>query len=104
MDWLKNLFKSPSAERDYWFYVQCDHCKEIIKARVDLYSHLSIQYPGGNQPNTYYCRKVIIGGKRCYKQIEVELTFDLSRKLTDSQIKGGKFVTKEQYLATLTQG
>jgi hypothetical protein len=99
VNWLKNLFKSPYSDREYWLYVQCDRCGEIIEARVDLYNHLSIQYGDGNQPNTYFCRKVIIGGKRCYRQIEVLMTFDMNRRLIEQQITGGKFVTKEKFLS-----
>ena len=102
MKLFKNLFKSPNSDRDYWVYVRCDKCGEVIKARIDLFNHLSIQYGEGNQPSTYFCRKVVIGGKRCYQQIEVLMTFDMNRKLLDQQITGGKFVTKDEYLASVT--
>jgi len=92
--WLKNLFKSPHSSRDYWLYVKCNHCGEIIKARIDLYNHLSVQY---GEQHTYYCRKVIIGGEGCYKPIEVEMTFDNSRKLLNREIDGGEFVSEDEY-------
>jgi hypothetical protein len=98
MKWLKNLFKSPYSSHEYWLYVKCDHCQEILKARVDLYNHLSIQY---GEQITYYCRKVIIGGNRCYKQIEIDMTFDSKRKLLDRKINGGEFVSKDEYLISL---
>jgi hypothetical protein len=94
---LSSLFQPPTSDRNFWFYVQCDHCQEILKGRVDMHNHLSIQYGEGNSANTYYCRKVMIGSKRCYKPIEVEFTFDSNRKLLDKQIKGGKFVTEDEY-------
>ena len=103
MKWLTNLFKSPQSRRDYWFYVQCDRCKEVIKGRIDMYSNLSIQFGEGNQKNTYFCRKVIIGSNRCYLPIEVEMTFDANRKLLERTITGGKFVTEEDYLSSVQE-
>jgi hypothetical protein len=100
VDWLKKAFsnyKSPETKRNYWFYVQCSYCKEILKGRVDLYNHLSIQYGEGKGGNSYYCRKVMIGSKRCYRPIEVEFWFDGDRKLADRQIKGGKYVAECEY-------
>ena len=93
------LIKPPSSDRNYWFYVQCDHCKENLKGRVDMHNHLSIQYGEEKSGNTYFCRKVMIGSNRCYKPVEVEFRFDSNRKLLDRQIKGGQFVTEDEFLA-----
>ena len=92
------LFASPmEAGRNYWFYVKCDACCEVLKGRVDKYNDLSRRYPEGRGDFTLYTRKVMIGSQRCYKQIEVELTFGSNRKLKERQIKGGTFVTEEEY-------
>jgi hypothetical protein len=40
----------------------------------------------------YIVRKGLIGGNRCFQQIEVELNFDSSRQLTEKTITGGTFV------------
>ncbi|MBC8506092.1 MAG: hypothetical protein ISR58_07575 [Anaerolineales bacterium] len=83
----------------YWLYVQCDHCGEKIKARVNLNSDLSIRYGEKNEEDTYFCRKMIIGNERCYRPIEVEMTFDRSKKLLDRQIKGGRIISEETFVA-----
>lgn len=95
---LGKIFSSSGSERNYWFYVQCNFCKEILKGRVDLYNHLSIQYGEGKNKPTYYCRKVVIGSNRCYRPIEVEINFDSNRSVVDRQITGGKFVNEVEYL------
>jgi hypothetical protein len=95
---ISSLFQSTGKDRNYWFYVQCDHCQEIIQGRIDMHSALSLQYGEGKSGNTYYCRKVMIGSKGCYKQIEVEFTFDTNHKLIDRQIQSGKFVTETEFL------
>ena len=95
---LRKIFTPRSDDRNYWFFVKCDHCGEILKGRIDLHNHLSIQYGAGRKGHNYFCRKVLIGSSRCYRQIETEFTFDKTRKLLDQQIKGGKFMTEEDFI------
>ncbi len=83
----------------YWLYVQCDKCGEKIKARVNLYNDLSIRYGEKAEGDTYFSRKVIIGEQRCYRPVEVEMTFDRKRKLLDRQISGGKFISEDEFEA-----
>lgn len=103
MSFLKKItdfFTSSSLGSDpvYWLYVECKHCGEKIKTRVNLYNDLSIRYGEKNEADTYFCRKVIIGNERCYRPIEVEMTFDRNKKLMDRQITGGKFISKDEFL------
>jgi len=81
-----------SEDSSFWIAVQCDHCAEVIRTRIDLINDLSAEYGEGESVTTYFCRKVLIGRQRCFRPIEVMLTFDANRKLIDRQITGGKFV------------
>ncbi len=96
---LANIFSQnkQAEQRAYWLYVQCAHCGEKIKARVDLYNDLSPIY--AEEGITYFCRKVLIGQKRCYQKIEVELSFDEKRLLTSREIKGGSLINAEEFEA-----
>jgi hypothetical protein len=90
MSFLKNLFSSTSAKPEkhyYTFHVKCQRCGEIIEGRVDLDNDLSLNDEG----NGYLVRKGLMGGNRCFQQIEVELKFDSSRQLTEKSITGGEF-------------
>jgi hypothetical protein len=102
MRFLKKLgaLFSPSIgdDRSLWVYVKCEKCGEILKGRVDLYNDLSVRYEESGGATTYYCRKVFIGSNRCYRPIEVELTFDKNRRLVNEEIKGGEFVAEEDFL------
>ena len=102
MSFLKRLgaLFSPRADdsRAMWVYVKCDKCGEILKGRVDLYNDLSIQYDNSGGGNSYFCRKVFVGSKRCYRPIEVKLTFDKNRRLINEEISGGEIVSEEDYL------
>ena len=90
MGFLKKLFGSggPSSGGDFYsFIVQCDRCGETVEGKVNMANDLSLSDEGG-----FHVRKVLMGGGRCFQQIEVTLKFDTSRKLLEKQINGGKFV------------
>lgn len=91
MDFLKNLFSGTPAKPEkhyYTFNVKCKRCGEIIEGRVDLDNDLSLNDEGTG----YFARKTLMGGNRCFQQIEVELNFDSSRQLTEKSITGGEFL------------
>ncbi|MBN1311537.1 MAG: hypothetical protein JXB30_08970 [Anaerolineae bacterium] len=44
----------------------------------------------------YYCRKVLMGSRRCFQRIEVKVRFDSNRRLIDRQISGGTFVDEQE--------
>lgn len=94
---LSKLFTPAPYDRNYYIYVQCSRCGEKIQARVDLSNDLSPEYESTDDASQYYCRKVLIGEKRCFQPIEVILKFDAQRRLIDSAITGGKFLSEEQY-------
>ncbi|HEY61153.1 MAG TPA: hypothetical protein G4N95_00730 [Anaerolineae bacterium] len=94
---LLKLVKPSPAERAYCIYVKCNYCGEVLKTRIDLYNELSIRFGDQGKRDSYFCRKTIIGSHGCYKPIDVELTFDLSRKLVSREIQGGEFVSEETY-------
>ena len=94
---LASLFRSRTPQRDFYFYVQCQHCEEVLRGRVDLYNDLSVEYDPRGAPASYFTRKVMVGSNRCYRPIEVELTFDRNRGLINREIKGGIFVEAENY-------
>jgi hypothetical protein len=90
MGFLKNLLGGSAASSSadfYTFNVRCDRCGETIKGKVSLNNDLSLDDEGG-----YYVRKVLMGGGRCFQQIEVILKFSSGRMMVGKQVSGGKFV------------
>jgi len=90
MGFLKKLFgggTTTTSSDFYTFDVVCDRCGETIQGKVNLSNDLSLNDEGG-----YRVRKILIGGGRCFQQIEVVLKFDASRQVQDQQVSGGKFV------------
>jgi hypothetical protein len=91
MGFLKNLFSGTPAKYEkkyYIFQAKCNRCGEILEGRVDLDNDLSLNDEGDG----YLVRKTLIGGNRCFQQIEVEMEFTSTRELTEKQIHGGTFV------------
>jgi hypothetical protein len=97
---LANLFAEPASGSDtaIWIYVRCGRCGEKIRSRVDLLHDLSVNYGERDADTTYFTRKALMGEQRCYQLVEVELTFDHRHQLTDRKIKGGEFITEEDYI------
>jgi hypothetical protein len=91
---LSGLFASSArgGENAYWLTVRCNRCGEVVRARVNLYNDLSVEYDEQGKKTAYRCRKILTGGQRCFQSIEVMLTFDASRNLIDHQITGGTLV------------
>jgi hypothetical protein len=92
MNFLKKLF-APSAKpekRYYTFTVKCRRCGETIEGRVDLDNDPSVEYEKGG--DVYYARKVLMGDKKCFQQMETIFKFTADRKLIEREIVGGEFV------------
>jgi hypothetical protein len=100
---IANLFVDHTAGNDiaYWVFVRCGRCGEKIKSRIDMVHDLSANYGDREADTTYFTRKVLIGEQGCYQLIEVELTFDHHRRVIDRKIKGGEFITEEDYVENL---
>ena len=98
LDSIKSLFSGDTntpRTAEYWIYVRCRRCREIIKTRLDLANNLSELDEGG-----YIIQKTLVGSGLCFQRIEVTLTFDDRRHLIDQTAVGGEFVTAEEYEAT----
>lgn len=94
MSFLKKLtsfFASKSGAPVEQVTVKCNRCGEVIRARVNLFNDLSLEYDEAGKA-TYFCRKVLIGEKHCFQRIEVELIYDANRRLIGREITGGQFV------------
>ena len=95
---LSGLFSSGGEANVLWLYVRCEACGEVIASRINLANDPTPTYEGGDR--AFYLHKTLIGSRRgCYRPIEVDLTFDANRRLTSREVRGGTFVTREEFLA-----
>jgi len=90
-----------SRDKDFlWVYVKCDRCSEVIPVRINLKEEVQENYDTSKEKScAFYVRKEVCGsGKnRCFARINLYLEFDSQFKVTGKEIKGGTFVTKEEY-------
>lgn len=81
-----------------YFFVQPDNCDEVVRLRVNQENDLSLN----DEENGYWVHKVVRGSK-CFNGVEVDLFFDMQKRLIDSSLKGGKLVDESAYVAWTTQ-
>jgi hypothetical protein len=93
------LSATPRDIETLGLYVRCDKCGEALGTRIHLRHDLSPLYGEDGQGAAYLVRKTLVGSKRCFQPIEVELTFDANRKVIAREITGGQFITEEEYEA-----
>jgi hypothetical protein len=93
------LSSTPTGMETLGLCVRCDKCGEALRTRIHLRHDLSPLYDEGRQGATYFVRKTLVGSKRCFQPIQVELTFDANRKVIAREITGGQFITEEEYEA-----
>jgi hypothetical protein len=93
MNFFKKLFTQPPSNSGtfHMFTVKCKRCGEIIQGQVNVNNEPSLEFDAKGKPY-YICRKVLIGEKLCFQQIEVVFKFNEQRGLLDRQITGGEFV------------
>ena len=95
---LKDLFTISADDRSaYWVYVRCDDCGEKLHTRINLHNDLSVRYDDTEDQTTYFCHKTLIGSERCFRPIDVELTFNEQRQLIEKKIQGGQFISEQEY-------
>ena len=81
-----------TSDRGVYYYIRCERCGESLRFRVDPYWDLGPSEGGGG----FTVTKHVIGQK-CFRTIEVDLTFDDPRVETERSITGGKFISPEEY-------
>jgi hypothetical protein len=100
---MRSVTQASPATYHYDVYVRCKKCGEVLKAHINLRNDLSIHYSEEGKSDHYFTRKTIMGSKGCYAPIEIELRFNLKRGLLDQTIRGGEFLTEEEYQQELLE-
>jgi hypothetical protein len=105
MSFLKRLFggggtqshasaSAPGDPAGLYYFIQPDNCDEVIRVRINRENDLTLK----DDESGYWVHKTVRGSK-CFHPVEVDLHFDRSKRLTDSQVKGGKLVDEAAYQA-----
>jgi hypothetical protein len=100
MEFFKKLFGGGGGgdRVGIYFYIKPNGCQEIVRVRIDSNNDLSLN----DDNSTYVVRKTVRGTTyKCTRSAELELSFDSSRQLRNTEVTGGTQVTKEDYEAWL---
>jgi hypothetical protein len=97
MDFLRRLFGgdkkgSQVDTQGVYFYVRCNHCGARTRLRADK------QYDINRTEDGYVWHKTIVDSK-CFRQMPAVVRLDRNYHVTDAEISGGEFITKEEYEA-----
>jgi hypothetical protein len=99
MSFLKKLFGGDDSNRStgaddqgFFLYVQCDNCGAKVRLRVHKQHDLNITDDG------YLWVKTIIDS-RCFRPMQTEVHFDGSYRMTDYELEGGRYISREEYEA-----
>jgi hypothetical protein len=92
LDFISRLFRGGGGTqtRDGGIYirVRCDACGEVVQARINPASELSLADEGEG----YFVRKVLVG-RQCFRAIEVQLRYsDLGKTEISREVRGGTSV------------
>ena len=97
MGFLKKLFgggseggSSDAGQDGFFVYVQCDHCQKKVRLRIIKGHDLNFAGDG------FVWHKTIVDS-RCFQQIPAVVHFDRNLNMTNAEISGGHFITKEEY-------
>lgn len=96
MNFFKRLFGGVGSGGDdgLYLYIRPDRCDEIVRLRINVMNDLSYT----DDQKGLFAHKVVRGTK-CFTPVEVDLHFNLQRKLVDTQITGGTIVTEADWQA-----
>ena len=91
---LRSLM-SGSGDRDdaIHIYVQCDKCGAKLDIRVNKQYDLTSDY---DDDGTRVLHKEILDDK-CFTLMHAQIRFDRQYNIIDSDIEGGRMITREEY-------
>jgi hypothetical protein len=87
------------SDRDgLYIYVRCDRCGDVVRVRVNMANELQQEFSEGGGVAGYSLQKGVVDA-RCFRPIQVSMTFDGGRRELSREIEGGQFVDEEAYEA-----
>lgn len=96
MGFLRRLFggkeKDQGDTQGLYFYVQCDNCGAKVRIRADK------QYDLNRTDEGFIWHKTIVDSK-CFQQIPTVVHLNGNYEVTNAEIEGGHYITREEYEA-----
>ena len=88
-----------SDDNALYYFVRCDKCAEVIRLRLDRRNDFEQLFDenGSDAIVGYRVRKELMGSGNCFKMMQAEITFDRNHRESGKTIRGGTFVTQDEY-------
>src|SRR5205809_1058164 len=105
-DSIKRAFGGGTGPRDngLYYFVRCNRCGDRVRVRVSPTSELQQEFDEkGDAVRGYAVRKMVVD-QRCFRPIELRLSYDNNRRERSREIEGGTFLTAEEFEAGVGSG
>ena len=88
------------GDRDgMYLYVRCGRCGDVVRVRVNMANELQQEFSDNGGVSGYSLHKTVVDSK-CFRPIELSMTFDGRRRELSREVEGGEVVTREAYDAS----
>lgn len=79
-------------------YVRCGRCGEPIALRLSKRNEIQRNYDDEGADYVHFVNKLVVG-TRCFQRMEIRLEFDAGYRIVRRELKGGTWLTPEEYRA-----
>jgi hypothetical protein len=100
LDRLLGRGKSNSPQADQFgllYYVKCKKCGEVLRIRLDRRWDLQQEFEGSGDVVSGYTATKEVMGTQCFNMMHVEIAFDSGHREQNREVRGGEFVSIEDY-------
>ena len=103
MSFLDRLFGrggaggAPADQHGIFYYIRCRKCGESLRIRLDQRWDLQQEFEGSGDDVTGYRATKEVMGKQCFNMMKLEVSFDSRRREVQKELRGGDFITRDDY-------
>ena len=96
---VKSALGLGGAAGGMYLYVRCGRCGDVVRVRVNMANELQQEFSDNGGISGYSLHKTVVDSK-CFRPIELSMTFDGRRRELSREVEGGEIVTREEYVAS----
>lgn len=83
----------------FYLYIACERCTDLVAVRINRQSDLAQRFDTTTQSVSGYELHKGVVDQRCFRPIQVVMTFDAGQRELSREISGGRFLTREEFEA-----
>ncbi|MCK4260017.1 MAG: hypothetical protein KAX49_13640 [Halanaerobiales bacterium] len=95
---LKSLIPEPGMNQNViYLYYQCHKCKHVFSLILRKSYDIQTLYDEESEATFLYQKE--LRDSKCFNDIKLRVYFDKNYKVLSQEIKGGQFISEEEYLS-----